>query len=145
MLVAIPGQRHDLWRAVDPAGEVPESVVTRTRDKKAALKVPRQTLRKHGRCAQHVTDKLRSCGAAMKDLGVEDRQDTGRRTRRVAWSLHGIDDSLTDLAETGSNSSAGTCTRLRWTDGTVVRSTFRTGKKTAWIASTEPIGRIEPL
>ncbi len=68
MFVVITGKRHDLWRAVYPAGEVPESVVTRTRDKKAALKVPRQTLRKHGRCAQHVTDKLRSCGAAMKDL-----------------------------------------------------------------------------
>ena len=35
-------------------------------------------MKKHGRCAQFVTDKLRSYGAALKDLGVSDRQETGR-------------------------------------------------------------------
>ena len=35
-------------------------------------------MKKHGRCEQFVTDKLRSNGAALKDLGVSDRQETGR-------------------------------------------------------------------
>jgi len=34
----INGERHYLWRAVDHAGEVLESIVTKTRDKKTALK-----------------------------------------------------------------------------------------------------------
>jgi putative transposase len=66
------------WRAVDHEREVLESFVTKTRDKKAALKFLKKAMKKHGRCEQFVTDKLRSYGAAMKDLGVEDRQETGR-------------------------------------------------------------------
>ncbi|MEP0014632.1 IS6 family transposase, partial [Tateyamaria sp.] len=38
MFVKINGERHYLWRAVDHEGEVLESFVTKTRDKKAALK-----------------------------------------------------------------------------------------------------------
>ena len=38
MFVKIDGERHYLWRAVDHQGEVPESYVTKTRDKRAALK-----------------------------------------------------------------------------------------------------------
>lgn len=38
MFVRINGERHYLWRAVDHEGEVLESFVTKTGDKKAALK-----------------------------------------------------------------------------------------------------------
>jgi putative transposase len=38
MFVKINGVKHYLWRAVDHEGEVLESFVTKTRDKKAALK-----------------------------------------------------------------------------------------------------------
>ena len=38
MFVKINGEMHYLWRAVDHEGEVLESFVTKTRDKKAALK-----------------------------------------------------------------------------------------------------------
>jgi len=38
MFVKISGDRHYLWRAVDHEGEILESFVTKTRDKKAALK-----------------------------------------------------------------------------------------------------------
>jgi putative transposase len=38
VFVKINGERHYLWRAVDHEGEVLESFVTKTRDKKAALK-----------------------------------------------------------------------------------------------------------
>jgi putative transposase len=78
MFVKINGERHYLSRAVDHEGEVLESYVTKTRDKKAALKFLKKAMRKHGRCEQYVTDKLRSYGAALKDLGVSDRQETGR-------------------------------------------------------------------
>ena len=38
MFVKINGVKHTLWRPVDHEGEVLESVVTKRRDKKAALK-----------------------------------------------------------------------------------------------------------
>ena len=78
VFVKINGKRHYLWRAVDHEGEVLESFVTKTRDKKAALKFLKKAMKKHGRAEVFVTDKLRSYGAAMKDLGVEGRQETGR-------------------------------------------------------------------
>ena len=55
-----------------------ESFVTKRRDKKAALKFLRKAMKKHGRAEILVTDKLRSYGAALKELGVADRQETGR-------------------------------------------------------------------
>jgi transposase-like protein len=70
MFVKINGERHYLWRAVDHEGEVLESFVTKTRDKKAALKFLKKAMKKHGRAGLFVTDKLRSYGAALKELGV---------------------------------------------------------------------------
>lgn len=52
VFVKINGERHYLWRAVDHEGEVLESFVTKTRDKKAALKFLRKSLRRHGRAEQ---------------------------------------------------------------------------------------------
>ena len=78
MFVKINGERHYLWRAVDHEGEVLESFVTKTWDKKAALKFLKKAKKKHGRCEQFVPDKLRSYGAALRDLGATDRQETGR-------------------------------------------------------------------
>ena len=49
MLVKINGARHYLWWAVDHEGEVLESFVTKTRDKKAAFKFLKKAMRKHGR------------------------------------------------------------------------------------------------
>ena len=77
MFVKISGERHYLWRAVDHEGEVLESFVTKARDKRAALKFLRKAMKKHGRAGAFVTDKLRSYGAALKDLGSADRQETG--------------------------------------------------------------------
>jgi putative transposase len=44
MFVKINGEKHYLWRAVDHEGEVLESLVTKTRDRKAALKFLRKSL-----------------------------------------------------------------------------------------------------
>jgi putative transposase len=88
MFVKIDGERHFLWRAVDHEGEVLKSFVTRTRDKKAALKFLKKAMKKHGRRTQSVTDKPRSYGAALRDLGASDRQETGRWLNNRAENSH---------------------------------------------------------
>jgi putative transposase len=60
VFVKINGVKHYLWRAVDHEGEVPESDVTKKRDKNAALKVLRTSLRRHGGTEAIVTDRLAS-------------------------------------------------------------------------------------
>jgi putative transposase len=55
-----------------------ESFVTKRRDKKAALKFLRKSLRRHGQTETIVTDRLVSFGAAMRTLGVIDKCETGR-------------------------------------------------------------------
>jgi putative transposase len=88
MFVKINGERHYLWRAVDHEGEVLESFVTKTRNKKAALKFLKKAMRKHGHPEVIVTDKLRSYGAALKELGVEGRHETGRWLNNRAENSH---------------------------------------------------------
>ena len=88
MFVKINGERHYLWRAVDHEGEVLESFVTKTRDKKAALKFLKKAMRKHGRPDVFVTDLLRSYGAALKEIGLEHRQETGRWLNNRAENSH---------------------------------------------------------
>ena len=88
MFVKINGERHYLWRAVDQEGEVLESFVTKTRDKKAALKFLKKTMRKHGQQNVIVTDRLRSYGAALKESGTAHRQETGRWLNNRAENSH---------------------------------------------------------
>ena len=88
MFVKINGERHYLWRAVDHEGEVLESFVTKTRDKKAALKFLKKAMRKHGRPELIVTDLLRSYGAALKEIGAVHRQETGRWMNNRAENSH---------------------------------------------------------
>lgn len=88
IFVKINGERRYLWRAVDHEGEVLESYVTKTRDKKAALKFLRKALRRHGRPEAIVTDKLRSYGAALKEIRAEPRQETGGWVNNRAENSH---------------------------------------------------------
>ena len=88
VFVKINGERHYLWRAVDHEGEILESFVTKTRDRKAALKFLRKTMKKHGQADVFVTDKLRSYGAALRDLGMVNRQETGRWVNNRAENSH---------------------------------------------------------
>ena len=78
VFVKINGEKHYLWRAVYHEGEVLESVVTKTRDRKAALKFLKKSMKRHGRPETIVTDRLRSYGAALKDLGRGDDREIGR-------------------------------------------------------------------
>ena len=88
MFVKINGERHYLWRAVDHEGEVLESFVTKTRDKKAALKFLKKAMRKHGCPDVFVTDLLRSYGAALKDIGLANKQETSRWLNNRAENSH---------------------------------------------------------
>ena len=88
VFVKINGERHYLWRAVDHEGEVLESFVTKKRDRKAALKFLKKTMRRHGRSEKFVTDELRSYGAALKELGAADKQEKGRWLNNRAENSH---------------------------------------------------------
>jgi putative transposase len=87
VFVKINGEKHYLWRAVEHEGEVLESFVTKRRDKKAALKFLKKALR-HGPSGEFVTDCLRSYGAALRELGISDRQETGRWANNRAENSH---------------------------------------------------------
>ena len=88
VFVKINGETHYLWRAVDHEGEILESYVTKKRDKSAALRFFKKTLKRHGSPATIVTDGLKSYPAAMKVLGVEDRREMGRWLNNRAENSH---------------------------------------------------------
>ena len=59
------------------------------RDKKAALRLMRKLLRKQGFAPSVlVTDKLRSYGAARRDLGISARHEQGLRQNNRAENSH---------------------------------------------------------
>lgn len=66
VFVKINGIQHYLWRTVDHEGEVLESVVTKTRDRRAALRFLRKLMRRYGSPTRIVTDRLRSDGTALR-------------------------------------------------------------------------------
>ncbi len=88
VMVRINGETHYLWRAVDHEGEVLEVFVTRRRDRRAALKFLKRTMKRYGRPKVIVTDRLRSYRAAMKIVGNAERQETGRWLNNRAENSH---------------------------------------------------------
>ena len=88
VFVKINGVQHYLWRAVDHEGEVLESFVTKRRDKAAALKFLKKTMKRYGNPQVIVTDRCPSYGAAMKDIGNKDRQEVGRHKNNRAENSH---------------------------------------------------------
>ena len=88
VFVKIRGETHYLWRAVDHEGEVLESYVTKTRDKSAALRFLKKAMKRYGAPRVVVTDRLRSYGAAMKEIGNVDRQEVGRHLNNRAENSH---------------------------------------------------------
>src|SRR3974390_2019758 len=86
--VRINGEMHYLWRAVDHEGEVLEVLATKQRDKAAALKLMKRLMKRYGRPGAIVTDGLRSYGAALKDLEMDQRQEIGRWLNNRAENSH---------------------------------------------------------
>ena len=88
VFVRINGDIYYLWRAVDNEGEILESFVTKKRDRKAALRFLKKAMKRYGRPEVIVTDRLRSYRAAMKEIGNEARQATGRWLNNRAENSH---------------------------------------------------------
>ena len=68
VFLSIGGERRYLWRAVDQVGHTLDILVTRRRDMRAAKRFFRKLLRANPKPRVVVTDKLRSYGAALKEL-----------------------------------------------------------------------------
>jgi putative transposase len=88
VFVKINGKLCYLWRAVDHEGQVLETVVTAKRDKAAALKFLKRTMKKYGRPRSVVTDGLCSYPAAMEEIDNADRHEIGRRLNNRAENSH---------------------------------------------------------
>ena len=88
VFVKINGVKHYLWRAVDHEGEVLESFVTKTRDKRATLKFLRKALKWHGLTETIATDGLASYGAALNALGAIGKHEVGRWLNNRAENSH---------------------------------------------------------
>jgi len=88
VFVRINGEVNYLWRAVDHEGEVLEVFVTKRRSRKAALTFLRKAMKRYGSPEIVVTDRLRSYRAAMKEIGNEARQETGRWLNNRAENSH---------------------------------------------------------
>ena len=89
MVVCIAGKQLYLWRAVDHEGEVLDMLVQRRRNKRAALKLMRKLLKKQGFAPSVIaTDKLKSYGAAFRELGLGARHEQGLRANNRAENSH---------------------------------------------------------
>ena len=85
MVISIAGRRMYLWRAVDGEGEVLELLVQPRRHKAAASRLLRKLLRRQGFMPMSiVTDKLRSYGAALRDIGLSRLHEQGLRANNRA-------------------------------------------------------------
>jgi transposase-like protein len=107
VFVSINGRQLYVWRAVDSEGEVLDILVQPRRDRKAALKLMRKLLKKHGVApATIVTDKLGSYRSALRELGLARRQDTGR------WKNNRAENSPSAPATTRTTDEALQVTRV---------------------------------
>jgi putative transposase len=89
VFVRIGGKRTYLWRAVDDEGEVLDVLAQSRRNKRAALKLLRNLLKKRGYIPdQIVTDKLGSYSAALRELGLAHLHVTGGRLNNRAEVSH---------------------------------------------------------
>ncbi len=86
--VKINGETHYLWRAVDHEGEVLEVFATKRRNRGAALKFLKRTMKRYGQPRSIVTDRLRSYAAALRVIGISERQECGRWLNNRAENSH---------------------------------------------------------
>jgi len=88
VFVKIRGKQHYLWRAVDHEGNVLECFVSKRRGKHKALKILKKLLKNYGPPKQIVTDKLRSYSAALRDLGILSKHETGQYKNNQCENSH---------------------------------------------------------
>ncbi len=89
MVIVIRRRRHWLWRAVDNEGEVLDFLVQSKRNSKAALKLMRKLLKKHGWAPTRITtDKLKSYHVAFRTLGLTAEHIDEKRANNRAENSH---------------------------------------------------------
>jgi putative transposase len=84
VVISIGDRKHWLWRAVDQDGYVLDEIVQSRHDTKAAKRLLIRLLKKQGLAPKRIiTDKLRSYGAAKRDVmpAVEHRSHKGLNNR----------------------------------------------------------------
>ncbi len=65
-----------------------EALATRRRDRTAALRFLKRAMKRYGRPRSIVTDRLRSYAAALRVIGIGERQECGRWLNNRAESSH---------------------------------------------------------
>jgi len=89
MVVRIAGKRMYLWRAVDQEGDILDLLIQPRPDKRAAVRLMRKLLKKHGFAPKRaVTDKLPSYAAAFRELRLNCRHERRMRTNNRAENSH---------------------------------------------------------
>ena len=88
VFVRINGETRYLWCAIDHEGEVLEVLATKRRDRRAALRLLKRVMKRYGRPATIVTDRLQSYRAAMKVIGSAAAQTCGRWLNNRAENSH---------------------------------------------------------
>jgi hypothetical protein len=120
MVVSLSGRQMYMWRAVDGEGEVLEILVQRQRDKAAAIRLLSKLLRRQGVVPTViVTDKLRSYGAALRQLGFSRLHEQGLRANKScgelasAGSTTRAKDARLQISEICSTLRFGSCRGLQ--------------------------------
>ena len=89
VFITINGKRHYLWRAVDQDGDVLDILVQKRRDKQAAKRFFRKLLKGLRYAPRRiVTDKLRSYGAARKEVLPDVIHDSDKWQNNRAENSH---------------------------------------------------------
>lgn len=83
VFVKLNGERHYLWRALDHEGEVLEALVTKTPDRKAALKFLRKLMEIGGTTSMQVCDQHLNNRAENSHLPFRRRERAMLRFRRM--------------------------------------------------------------
>lgn len=88
VFVKINGVQHYLWRPFNHEGKVLESYVTKTRNKQTALTFLKKAMKRYSNPQVTAIDRVRSYGAAMKDIGNVDRQEGSHHKNNGAENSH---------------------------------------------------------
>lgn len=80
--------QHYQWRAVDHEGEVLECYFSKKCDKLATLWFLKKAMKHYGPLQNIVTNKFRSYGAAMHDIGNQSRQTIEQYANNRAENSH---------------------------------------------------------
>ncbi len=89
VFIKIQGKQQYLWRAVDQDGDTIDILIQPHRDKKAAKRFFRRLLKAQGDWPNRlITDKLRSYGAARREIMPSVPHDTSRWANNLAEVTH---------------------------------------------------------